>query len=65
MTEVTLKTDVEEYVSNDPYYDLFEGGYINPKQFLEEESAQKVREAMNIVKEFISLLEEEELLILC
>jgi hypothetical protein len=48
--------------SSDPYYDLFEGGYLDPEEFLVEEDAKKVREAMAVIEEFFMILENNELL---
>jgi hypothetical protein len=52
----------DETSSSDPYYDLFDGGYIEPDKFLVPEDAAKVNAAIATVKEFLELLEENELL---
>lgn len=50
----------EPIYSDDPYYDLFDGGYIKPEELLED--PDEVLEAVRVIKEFLELLEEEELM---
>jgi hypothetical protein len=58
-----LKTLKEPFVTSDPYYDLFDGGYIKPEEFLEDEADVKtVKDAIKIVEDFLQLIEGEELL---
>ena len=57
-----LLEDVESTHSGDPWYDITDGGYINPYDFLESDDAERVQEAVNTVKEFFDLLEENDLL---
>lgn len=52
----------EEVGTSDFYYDLFDGGYIVPEDFLEEESAKRVNEALLLIREFENLLVSEELI---
>lgn len=49
--------DVDEPVvtTDDPYYDLFDGGYIDPHSLLEDsDDAEEVCEAIQLIKDFIS-----------
>ena len=40
--------------TNDLYYDLFEGGYINPEDLLEnKEEIDKVKQAIETVNKFL------------
>lgn len=40
--------------TNDLYYDLFEGGYLDPEAFLEDkEEVAKVKQAINTINEFL------------
>ncbi len=40
--------------TNDLYYDLFEGGYLDPETFLEDsEEVAKVKQAIKTVNEFL------------
>lgn len=50
-----FNTDIEPmYALNGIYYDLFEGGYINPYELLEdEEEAHAVNDAMNVIDTFL------------
>jgi len=48
--------------TDDFYYDLFLGGYFKPEKFLDEESAKKVKEAINIINQYENLLVENELI---
>ena len=48
--------------TDDFYYDLFLGGYFKPEKFLDEESAKKVQEAIDIINEYENLLVENELI---
>lgn len=50
----------EPFPSDDPYYDLFVGGYIRPEELLED--PDEVLEAMRVITEFLDFLEEEEIL---
>jgi len=53
---------VLEQASSDFWYDLFDGGYIIPKNYLVEADAKKVCEAAAILIEFRSILEDNELI---
>ncbi len=54
--------NLEPEATDDFYYDLFIGGYIKPEKFLDEESAQKVREAIKVISEYEQLLIDNNLL---
>lgn len=46
--------------TQDFFYDLFDGGYLNPKKICAEKSdAQKVYDAMNVIYEFRDSIENE------
>lgn len=53
-----LKPDAKPFSTEDFLYDLFYGGYIKPREILEEESAKEVCDAVSIVLDFIQLTEE-------
>lgn len=45
----------EPVFTTDPYYDLFEGGYVVPEELLEDpEDAKRVRAAMKVLEDFWS-----------
>ena len=45
--------------SADPMYDLFDGGYIDPKKLLKDkEDIDRVLNAMQVVREFLDAAEE-------
>lgn len=48
--------------TDDFHYDLFRGGYFKPDKFLDEVSAEKVKEAIKIIEEYEELLESNGLL---
>lgn len=61
--ELKLKhSDLPLTNTDDFYYDLFLGGYFRPDRFLDEESAKKVEEAINIINQYESLLVENDLI---
>ncbi len=42
------------------FYDLFDGGYIKPEMFCENENdAKKIRKAMKIIEDFKDSCEEQ------
>lgn len=53
---------LEPVVTGEFWYDLFDGGYIKPENFLDENSAKKVYEAIKILQDFQQLLEDNELI---
>lgn len=54
--------DAKPVSSSDFFYDLFEGGYIEPYNFLEKHSAKEVNAAIETIRAFQSGLEDRELL---
>lgn len=54
------KKDVKPIASGDIYYDLTGGGYIKPEDFLEDEDAQKVNDALKLIMNFIEEMKENE-----
>ena len=57
-----LEKPKTDQASADPYYDLFEGGYIEASDFVIPEDAEKVDAAVEVIKDFFKTLEEAELL---
>ena len=54
-----VKDDAPETSTEDFWYDLFEGGYFPPGDFLDEENdAQRVSEAMATVQQYRQALED-------
>jgi hypothetical protein len=43
------------------FYDLFDGGYIDPSLILVEEDAARVNEAIRLILEFRETLEENDM----
>lgn len=62
MDQLRLKENVEPVFSTDFWYDLVDGGYIKPEDFLQSEDAKKVVEAITLLHEFRTTLEINELL---
>lgn len=55
--------EIDTIFSDDPYYDLFDGGYIDPKKILlSEDQYVKLLEAMITVRDFLDQAEEEGIL---
>lgn len=51
-------TEDDIVCSSEPYYDIFDGGYICPFSLLEDEQeARKVQDAINLVELFLSQAE--------
>ena len=58
-----IKNGAQSKTTSEPWYDLFEGGYFPPQDFLEkEEDIKKVMDAMNTVERYRNTLEREELM---
>jgi hypothetical protein len=59
-----FKKDAEPQGSSDGFwYDLVDGGYINPDEVLaDEEQLKRVKEAINVLSSFQSALEANDLL---
>ena len=50
--------------TNDLYYDLFEGGYINPEDLLEnKEEIDKVKQAILTINKFLDGAIDKELIV--
>lgn len=48
--------------TQDFFYDMFDGGYIDPEDYLVEEDAKRVREAMWVILEFRKVLEDTDMM---
>lgn len=57
-----LKTDPDPVATSEFYYDLFDGGYIDPEDQLDPDSAAKVLGAKDIIEQYRDLLESSGLL---
>jgi len=56
-----LKDNIEEFSSSDIYYDFFDGGYLEPEDFLEnKEDIEKVNEAAKVLNEYFNALESSD-----
>ena len=56
----------EPVFTDDPYYDLTDGGYINPEELLEnKEDADKVNEAIRLVEQFLQEAQDQGALEMC
>ena len=54
MNEFDFRDDAETVYTSDPYYDLFDGGYIKPSELLaDDEQVKAVTEAIEVVRTFI------------
>jgi hypothetical protein len=54
-----VKKDVEVVSSSDPYYDFFDGGYIEPENMLvDEDDILRVKRARNVIEAYFMALEE-------
>lgn len=53
MDDLRFKKDATPIgLTEDFFYMISSGGWCKPELFLEEEDAQKVREAINIIKQY-------------
>lgn len=57
-----FKTNAEPIITSEFFYDLFDGGYIEPQNLLEAKDAARVNEAIHLILEFRDALEEEGLM---
>lgn len=57
-----FQKDAKPVISDDMFYDLFLGGYINPHLLLEPEDAYRVETARNIITEFLQQAEQKGLI---
>lgn len=64
MVEVEFEFKDDAYVSSDdPHYDLFNGGYIKPAELLKRrDDVLMVEEAVSIVRQFLQQAEDAEVL---
>ena len=54
-----FKEDTEEVFTGELYYDLFDGGYINPEDLLKnEDDIIEVREAILTIQTFLAEAQE-------
>lgn len=54
-----LKKGIEQPSSSDFWYDLTDGGYLDPYELLDsDEDAKMVVEAISIIEEFSELIED-------
>lgn len=60
---MNFKKREEPQPTDDFWYDVFDGGYIKPEDFLEDqEDIDKVREAIKVLYEFEKGLYDNELI---
>jgi len=53
----------QKIITNDFFYDLFDGGYIKPEDLLKDENdVETIKNAIKIIKEFRDLAEENDVL---
>jgi len=57
-----FKKDAKPTCSSDLWYDLTDGGYIKPHDFLEEKDAQAVTDAVQVIMDFFAGMEDNGLL---
>ena len=57
-----FKKSAKTIITMDPYYDLFEGGYIKPYDLLKRKDAEAVTAAVALITEFFDEGEEAGLL---
>jgi len=60
--ELKFKEGIEAQGTSDFWYDCTMGGYIKPENFLEPESAEIVKKAIEIVRLFEEMAEEEDII---
>ena len=58
MPKLNFKKNVEPIASSEFWYDCTMGGYIRPDDILEPEDAKRAKEAIKLVQQFESELEE-------
>ena len=62
-TDYTIREDASPVPSSDVYYDLFDGGYLNPENFLKNDTAiMEVRAAMSVINTYLAELEDAGIL---
>lgn len=60
LAPIKFRKDADTVSTDDPYYDLFDGGYIDPDDLLEPESAARVNEALDTIREFLNTGEAQD-----
>jgi len=53
-----FKNDVNVAYVDEPYYALFDGGYIDPHQMLVTDDANRVQSAIELIENFIEEAKE-------
>lgn len=49
--------------TSDPYYDIFDGGYIDPNELLDDqEQINEVQRAIKVIKSFLNTAESKGIL---
>lgn len=65
-TKFKLDLEKEPVETSDPYYDLFDGGYIKPEEYiLDETQLNQLLDAIQLIKDFFDAMDEAELMIEC
>jgi len=56
--KISAVKDAEFKIEDDAYYNLFQGGYIDPEDLLiEKEKALEVRNAMHLIANYLDVAE--------
>jgi len=59
MKPFEFNDDADVVVSDDPFYDLFDGGYIKPSEMLPDpKQIEQVELAMGVIQRFLDQAEE-------
>lgn len=57
------KKDVDVIPTSEPYYDLMDGGYLEPENFVaDDEQVKQIKEAIELVKNYMHGLKEKGLI---
>jgi hypothetical protein len=57
---VKVKKDCEAWIKNDFWYDLTDGGYLNPDEIcVDKKDAERIKNAISVLKEFYDSCEEQ------
>lgn len=62
MPRLKVLKNAEPVATSDRWYDLTDGGYIDPADLLEPASAAIVEDAIDIIQAFFETLEENDLI---
>lgn len=55
-----LKKKYKTVETSELYYDLFDGGYIDPEKFLEDkEQIKQVKDAIKLIESYLEFLKEQ------